>query len=95
MRTDGAASARRRGDRHRLAQPDDSRCLVEPLLELAQRIGVEVGAPQLHQEMMCCRSAVATACVRVSASSFAIALRTCVRTVSAEMCSCLPISSFA
>ena len=40
---------------------------------------------QAHQEMMDCRSAVATACVRVSASSFVIALRTCVRTVSGEM----------
>ena len=40
------------------------------------------------------RSAVATACVRVSASSFVIALRTCVRTVSGEMKSVLPMASF-
>ena len=41
------------------------------------------------------RSARATAWVRVSASSLSIALRTWVRTVSAEMKSRLPISSFA
>jgi hypothetical protein len=42
-----------------------------------------------------CRNAVATACVRVSASSFAIALRMLVRTVSAAMPSSAPIASFA
>ena len=43
----------------------------------------------LPQAISWSRSARATACVRVSASSFAIALRTCVRTVSAEMKSLL------
>ena len=58
--------------------------------------GTPVGADQAldTQAISDCLSAVATAWVRVSASSLAIALRTCVRTVSGEMNSSLPISWF-